>query len=1542
MTVGAIVGGAVLIATGVGALAGLNVAAMGISTLTGSLTVGQLGTLASGLAAVGSALDKPKSSGSGNPGDWTSNPDQPTPFLFGRMGVAGKIVHRDEFGPDDNMYQGIVGVLSGAGPIKSILGFKGDDQPVTFDGSGKANASQWTGEMWMRYRMGDQPDTALVSPSGLKSGATLPEWGSAHKLSGKASYLQVLGENSKRTAYPNGEPVPQHLCEGIYGWDGRYDDTWPGGMGDCRLGNRSTYRYITDPIIAGLNWALGLVENGKIVGGIGASIDGVDVDSFLQAANVSEANGWTISAWPDTSEDVSVVLDQMLQAGGASRARHSGRISCVTRGAVLPSVVTVTEADLAGPIELDTGATLFNRLTTITPKFMSEAAGWQPVAGSPVSFPSLIEEDGVETGDQIDYRFVPVAKQAAELAALDILDAREPFSGTVPLKPHMRRLKPGSRFTIDAPGLLLSGVKCIVLGRSYTAQTGEARISFRSETDGKVDLALGKTTTLPAFPNLRPADPTFVTAPTAAAWTITPRAAAIDGTQTPGFDVVGAVESATATGLLVEWSPAGADQWTAEGGIWPATTTGVPITGVQSGEDYDIGLSYVRGQNTSARTVFGPYTASQLVALSAGDAAALAILERIGSDNWLTKNEKPEVVRTYQALTADYNGLLAQALAQGVSSAAYNTAVVGTLNPYLDGLSPSLTDYTTDTPIVGTTFATRFRDAFVAREALRTAISAAIAVVAEQAAADADTALDALADIANDNILTRGEKPAVIRLWLAIDGEKVALQAQGVAGGAGAAAATTAYVAAYSDLGTYLASLSPGWSDTANDTPIVSATFNEAFEAYYVAKQALLNALIGVAGIDAQTALARLAIIDSDGYLSRGEKPEVERQYLVIYAEYPALSAQALAIGETTQRTALIAAYDALTSYLTGLTPAWNNPESDTPVTAGVLAARFSAYAGAKSAVQTALLAIVGADAADALDQIDDITSDNILSPGADKRVVIGQVGAINTEASSIAAQAAAVGVSSTAYTDAITALNAYLNGLSPVWSDVTQSTPISGTTLRSLFLACAGTRQSVLNAISAAIGADAAEARDRIAVIASDNQLSRGEKSEVIRQHQIINGEYPGLAAQALARGVSSTAYAAAINALNAYLDGLTPTWFDLNVDTPITGSTLRTLFVNCATARQALMTAIDAALATDIGIERDRLNRIASDNWLTADEKPQIVRDWTFLTSDYALLIAQAASFGVSSSAYSTAVGALNTYLAGLSPAWNDYTTDTVIVGSTFATKFTDADTARTALKVALTAAVGADGAAANARLLALAADNILAKEEKRPEIAKYAEYGAEYSGLIAAAATAGVTTERTTYINAYAALGTYLSGLSPSFSDQTLDTPIVGSTYVSKFSDYVAAKTALLSAMANAGGGSVVIIRQVPFFGFIGPTTSYPNTGIAVTEATAYPSGGRFYIEFSNAFMSSDASGVSPAARGIMRVVMYHPTGNVQVGAYVNPETASQDYLAFDTAGMAVALDNPGAGTVQFQLQCAGGSPNDGSPGSVNGTMKVTYVK
>lgn len=778
-----------------------------------SVAINALTNLA--LSAVMSAL-QPQVGTAGRTYEWTLDPDAPIPFAFGRVGVAGAVVYPETFGPD-KMYYGFVSVLSGAGPITGFQSFRGDDETVTFDGNGKATSSQWANEMWMRTRLGTQPDTALVTPTGLKNGVTLPGWNSASKLSGKACYMLILGENSKRSAYPNGEPKPLWVIQGLKCYDPRLDSTYPGGSGSCRLNTPSTWVYSQNPIIHALKWALGLWEGPTgqgapqvdyQVGGIGAKPEGIDFPSFVSAANIADLNGWTSAAYPTTDDPKAQVLDGFLQAGGAVYAQKAGKIACIQRGSPRTSIVTITAADTAGPIEFDAAASRINRINTIRPRFWSEAHRWQLTALPEVTASSYITEDGGKRPRGIDFPFVTNATQCGQLAALQIANTREGIAGTIPLKPHLQRITPGDAFTITEPGFVLDGLKCLCLNTNYDPATGVHRVTFVSETDAKYAFAMGQSPVPPESPTLTPANIT-VTPPAPSDWAIVVRAETDDGIQLPIWDLVGGVSNTTATAVIVEWgaAPAVVDPgvplanqiaWN-EAYAGSVTATRIPIQGMQPGGTYYVAVRYARGQNFSVRTLYGPEVVPDFAAISPADRAALDRIAIIDSDGYLSKNEKPRVTQDWQVIATEYPGISAQALAIGVlGPRAVLEATYLALNNYITfDIDPPYFDFTTDSIVTPGVLSARFREYYVAKQAVADAIWNAV-----------NGEID---DINSDNVLSKGEKSRVIKDWDVFFREYLPLYNAGTI--AWVIAERDAFQSAFLALQTFLGSLSPAWND---------------------------------------------------------------------------------------------------------------------------------------------------------------------------------------------------------------------------------------------------------------------------------------------------------------------------------------------------------------------------------------------------------------------------------------------------------------------------------------------------------------------------------------------------------------------------------------------------------------------------------------------------------------------------------------------------------------------------------------------------------
>lgn len=635
MVVAAISTAATATATAVGASAA---AAAAFATFA----VNAVGTLAlSAALTLASTAMQPKVASSGTAIDWTADPDAPMHFAFGRVGVAGQLVHNAVYGPD-KMFVGFVGVVSSAGPINGFVGFRADETTVTFDGSGKAITSDYAGEMYLTRQVGLQPTiTGLSSPSGLKNGATMPGWGPSYKLNAKAAYMMTLAENSKRSAFEGKVPTGIHTLEGLKCWDPRLDSTYPGGSGSCRLNDPATWIYSTNAYLHALKWVLGLWEGPTLkgapahdsttdyqVGGIGARLDGVVVQDYVEAATAFDENeSWACAAWPSTDDDKAAVLDSFLQAGGGMYAQKAGKIGCVHRIAPRASVATITGADTAGPIELTLATPRKERINTIRPKFWDENSQWQMTAAGEVTSSVWQEEDGqgapVKRTRGIDYNYVPAAQQAAELAALDIAHTREGIKGVIPLRPYMMGLEVGDCITLDEPDFVLDGQKVLILDIDDETETDVLRVSFVSESDGKYPFAYGQTANPPPAATLTPLN-LVVDPPQPGDWTFTSETLTEGGAALPALVFSGATENARAEQVIFEYRVVDTPErpW-AGAGVEDPNAIRKEVTSVTSTTVYEGAVSYRIGNRVSERLVLGPVTAGVFVAPGGGTSTAL-------------------------------------------------------------------------------------------------------------------------------------------------------------------------------------------------------------------------------------------------------------------------------------------------------------------------------------------------------------------------------------------------------------------------------------------------------------------------------------------------------------------------------------------------------------------------------------------------------------------------------------------------------------------------------------------------------------------------------------------------------------------------------------------------------------------------------------------------------------------------------------------------------------------------------------------------------
>lgn len=582
-------------ATATSSVAAISAGIAGISAAT-------LGTIATGLSlASGLLASKPRGSIGGSQTAFKADPNAGIPYAMGRTWVGGNIVFRnsaDGFsGSTVNDLSDFVVVLSGAGPVQSIDSFYADRELVSF--SGGAAIGKYANFMWQTTQLGASPEASALSRTAGVSTAPAG-WASAHKLSGMAAALWTLRFRKEGDFYGNGTPEPGWVGHWVKVYDPRLDSTYPGGSGACRALQESTYVWSDNPYLHALTWCLGRWQNGQRVLGIGAAVAAIDVASFVEGANIAQANGWTMGGVVYSTDGKWNVLKAILQAGGGEPIRLGARISCMINTPRV-SLATITAADLAdGEVSVAATQSRRNRINRVIPRYRSEAHQWEMIAAAPVSVAAHAATDGGQRTREIEYSLVQNVDQAAQLARYDIENSREFGPITLPLKTRWVGYKPGDCVTVDIPEAGLSGQPVLLLNRAIDPTGGIVTMVARSETAAKHPFALGQTGVAPPTPGV--SGPPLVPTPRDSAW------AMAMGLTT--MTITGAPDDPSIEAVHFEYRPyvdgQGVDDgWINAGVEWP-TVREKQITGLSPVTAYQVSIRYRLRGVLGARLLIGP------------------------------------------------------------------------------------------------------------------------------------------------------------------------------------------------------------------------------------------------------------------------------------------------------------------------------------------------------------------------------------------------------------------------------------------------------------------------------------------------------------------------------------------------------------------------------------------------------------------------------------------------------------------------------------------------------------------------------------------------------------------------------------------------------------------------------------------------------------------------------------------------------------------------------------------------------------------------
>lgn len=576
------------------------------------------------------ALSQPPKIGVSDTGgtqvSFQANPNAAVSIIFGRTGTAGTAVHQTTDGQAAKNAHMMRPVILSFGPVRAIESFKAGDITVVFDGVGGEIASSGTaadgsadnryaGKMAMRYQLGLKPSGPFPAPW-----VTISEWTDDHKLSGYAAAWWGLEFDSTGKTYPTGTPPPMWTVDGRPVYDPRLDDTHPGGEGPCRHDDDTTWVFEGNDNagLVGLTWCLGHYANGKRILGMGLPLTSLDVDAFIQFANVCEANGWTIGGMAYSSDRKWDVLRAILQ-GASGEPVLGPKVSCFIN-APRTSLATITGDDIVGEASVTGTQARRDRFNAVIPRYRSEEHGWQMVPAQLVEVDTYVEEDGGRRTREIEYPLCQDKDVAAQLAAYDIVNSREFGPIILPAKPKYAGYVAGDCLTVDEPELGLNGQKVLILNRDFDPVSGVVTMTCRSETDAKHEFALGRTGVAPPTPGLTGIDLGNVSTPDAESWTATGSyVEGPGGARVPIILVTGEADDPAVSELIVEYrerlTPEPTfGEWAQE--VYAGSATRMEIRAVKPGGTYGVQIRHktIRGiEDEAAARSLGLVTVGALI-----------------------------------------------------------------------------------------------------------------------------------------------------------------------------------------------------------------------------------------------------------------------------------------------------------------------------------------------------------------------------------------------------------------------------------------------------------------------------------------------------------------------------------------------------------------------------------------------------------------------------------------------------------------------------------------------------------------------------------------------------------------------------------------------------------------------------------------------------------------------------------------------------------------------------------------------------------------
>lgn len=802
------------------------------------------------------------------------DPAAPRQIIWGQRRVSGVLYPVGTSGTN-NEYLHLILLLADH-ECEELGDVTFNDQVVPLDGSGNATGT-YAGYVRIKKHLGAYDQTVDTD---LQTDLGSSYWPST-STGGGIAYLYIRLKLSN-TLFPGGIPEIYCLVKGrkIYNpGDVAQSDTDP-----------TTWTFSQNAALITYDWIRGVRTRnsaGTLVAnyGVGAAATEVDETALEDSANNCEelvtladastehryyANGTLL-----TSVKAGDGLD-ILKSAMAGDVVFSGGTWLVLSGYYrTPTLSAFGEGDLRAPLKgVRLKPALADLCNSVRGVYISADNAWQPADFPQVKNATYKTEDGEEDfPTDVELQMTTSSPTAQRLAKIILERSRQGITFLAPCKLGAWRVRPGDVITWTDADFGWSAKPFEVLAVALAVDNDAhgqpylgVDLTLKETASGVWDWANGEETTVDLAANTTLRSPFEVAAPTSLVPTVTSFRQP-DGTLIPQLQLAWTAPAdayvTTAGFIRIQYKKSADSDWIDWGRVKGDQVFDYITAALLLGINYDF---QIRSENQLDQPsawlqslAFTVTADSSAPAVPTGLAAVVGTGQSVSLD-WDDNTEADfSEYGIYRSTTSGVAGF--SKIAEVRASRFVDVDVtIGTAYWYrltaFDDSENESAQCTAVTATPTTVPSASLDPAVLADIAAAQADATAAAAAAAAAQSDATTALNDLADISSDSILSQVEKPTVILDYTNITGEQAGIDAQATT--YGITTEKTAYDAAVSALTSYLGGLtSPvAWNNLTADTTIVGTTFRSKFADVYSTRQALLNEIYAQAKAvaDAQAA----------------------------------------------------------------------------------------------------------------------------------------------------------------------------------------------------------------------------------------------------------------------------------------------------------------------------------------------------------------------------------------------------------------------------------------------------------------------------------------------------------------------------------------------------------------------------------------------------------------------------------------------------------------------------------------------------------------